>query len=136
MWSQDKNLFPVLVEMCGNRYLAVKFISQCSRRLALKLPKWIIESKLITWALTGEEPDVSRYVNLHVDPDMRDLEDYLCYISDENIKYCVRRSYVESIRHHHLLYVYKQSMNEYDQTRVRVVVRILWYLVNRRNSNE
>ncbi len=122
--------------MCGNRYLAVKFISRCSRKLSESLPKWIIESRLITWALTGEDPDVSKYVNANLDIDVMEMEDALCYISDEEIKYCVRRSYKESVHRHHLIYVYKQSMDEERRARVRVIVRILWYMTSRRTIYE
>ena len=136
VWLQDKELFPIVEEMCGNRYLAIKFISSYSRRLSDKLPKWIIESRLMSWALTGEDPDISKYVNVNVDPDLRDMEDMLCYISDPNIQHCVRNSYIQSIRHHHLLYVYKKSMDEYDRARIRVIVRILWYMTSRRTIYE
>lgn len=136
MWSQDKNLFPLLEEMCGNKFLAIKFLATCARRLASKLPKWIIESKLITWALTGQEPDVERYVNRDIDPDIQEVQDMLCYISDPNIQYCVKESYTTSVHNHHLIYVYRGPMSEYEEARVRVLVRILWCTSNRRIENE
>lgn len=129
MWQRDHELFEELAQACGSRYLAVNYLAHSARKLSLLTPGWIIESKLITWALTGEAPDLDKAFSVYYmyNPDVRELDDFLCYIEDPDVRSSVKESYHKSIKHRHLLYVYKSALNESQKSRVRVLMRMFWF---------
>ena len=125
MWIEDYLPFKHLCEACGSRFLAIKFVSEISRRLVHSKYNWSIESRLISWAITGEKPPIG--IREDVDPEIREIEDFLVYIDNDIIKFSVIDSYRNSVRNHHLVYNYLPGLNEYEQTRVRVLTRMIWY---------
>lgn len=129
MYSNDITLFNELATKCGNRYLAVKFVSTIARDLGHEAKGVVIESKLITWALTGKCPytkDELEYRQQH-DSDVAELEDYLCYVSDEAIANQVRKYYKISLRNRHLTLDESNVLDKYYQMRTNIILRMAWY---------
>ena len=129
MWKTDHELFEKLDRACGSRYLAVQFISQSCRKLSKKLPGWIIESKLITWVLTGQVPDLSNSYRMwySANPEVRDLDEFLCYIDDRKVAKSVRKSYFLSVKSRHLVYEYNNDLDDEQKARVRILLRMFWF---------
>ena len=126
MWKADNEIFSQLDKACGSRYFAILFISQAARRLLDQKDNWSIESKLISWVITGEKPPVG--IHLNVNPEMREISDFLCYIPSDDMKQSVIDSYHLSVRNRHLIYNYNPNFNESEKARVRVLLRMIWYL--------
>lgn len=125
MWKEDSLVFKHLCDACGSKFLAIRFVSEVARRLAHSKYNWSIESRLISWAITGEKPPIG--INIDINPEIQELEDFLSYIDDSKIKYSVLSSYQRSVQAHHLVYAYDSELNEYEQIRVRVLLRMVWY---------
>ena len=125
MWKTDNEQFSKLAEACGSTYLAVMFVARCARNLIKYKNSWSIESRLISWVITGEMPPKGIHVN--IDPEIAAIEDFLCYISSEPIKKSVMISYNMSAQNQHLVYRYIPDLDECEQARVRVLVRMIWY---------
>lgn len=108
--------------------MAVTFLASGARRLGSKLPQGIMESKLLTWVLTGDNPD---YSYIKIDPDnyieRKNIEDTLEFITDREVKKYVLLSYKKSIKAQHLVYRYPDNMLDHDKSRVRILTRMLWY---------
>ena len=128
MWEHTHAQFQELADKCGNVYLAVNYLSRLARKLNYKVPGGVLSSKLLTWALTGDEPntkfDFNSYYNLS--PDIAMMESYLEYVSDPAVKSSVRMSYMASVKRHHLIYSYDTELDIHDQARVRVLLRMIW----------
>lgn len=129
MWSTDRDLFESFARQCGSRYLAVWFLAKGSRRLASTLPPGVIESRLLTWVLTGAQPEIESYLLTRQDSyiEFKNLSEMIEYVEDDAIKKCVISSYKQSVKHRHLLYEYTENMLEADRVRVRVLTRMAWY---------
>ena len=123
--------FNKLAERCGNRYLAIRYLATIARRHGIQSHGTILESKLLTWALTGEQPysddmiETRRHIKL--DSDLADLEDYLCYIDDAEVADRVRICYRESVHNRHLTLDSSNALDYYRQMRVNVILRMMWY---------
>lgn len=122
-------MFDELVDKCGNRYLAVKFISKKARFLDSKLAKSVLISKLMTWVLTGKEIDIESNINnlYKLNPDLIVMENYLEFVGDESVKRQVRKSYIASVRNRHLVYDTSEGLNRYKQNRANILLRMIWY---------
>ena len=125
--------FNELAEKCGNKYLTAKYLAASARNFGLN-PKYhglILESKLISWALTGIQPysdkELEKRRRLQVDSDLAEVEDYLCYVDDEEVKEQVRKYYRASIRSKHVVLDESNKLDKYRQMRVNVIVRMMWY---------
>lgn len=125
MWKEDFLVFKHLCDACGSKFLAIKFVSEIARKLVHSKYNWSIESRLISWAITGEKPPVG--INVNINPEIQEVEDFLTYIDDEDVKLSVLNSYVLSVQSHHLVFSYDSSMDEYRKTRTRVLTRMIWY---------
>lgn len=129
MWIEDRNRFEELANKCGNVYLATNYIAKAARQLDSSLPVHFLESNLISWALSGEHPsrsEISARRN-NSDPDIANLEDYLCYVDDEDVCESVRECYQKSIKNHHLVYCTNKQLNMYQLERVNIILRMTWY---------
>ena len=132
MWSRDGSAFEQLAERCGNRYLATMYVAKQSRALFHALSEKysvnLIESHVISWALTGEVPSIAE---LHLRPsnsyEIDNILDFLCYIEDEEIKKKVIRQYKLSVKSKHLVYIKEKSMNIYQKDRINILLRMIWY---------
>ena len=125
MWKTDNTQFSELSKLCGSRYLAVIFVAKCARKLVKYKNNWSIESRLISWVITGEMP--SKGIHLNIDPELDAIYDFLCYIEDQSVKDSVIASYKASVQNRHLVYMYGLGLTESDQARVRILVRMIWY---------
>lgn len=129
MWQIDKELFPKLEKACGNKFVAINFISKSARRLFNETYGWVIEAKLIDWVITGTKPDLDYSDKLHkqTNRELAEIEDFLSYIEDDNIVSSVKISYIMSVRNHNLSYRYKNILSDEERARVRVLTRMCWY---------
>lgn len=125
VWS-DLLLFNKIAEVVGNRYVAARYLAKQARRFAKKVPGSIIESRLFDWILTGKHPDEVP-CNPKIDPDLRYLEELICYVLDEDVKDAVRKCYSKSCRHNHLIYHSEANLDEYQRQRVSILLRMIWY---------
>lgn len=129
MLNEHLALFNELAEACGNRYLATKYLASQSRVLGRQSQGLVLESKLITWALTGVQPydDEELERRRCYDVDVAELEDYLCYVNDKEIADQVRKQYILSLRNKHVVLDDSQTLDVYRQMRVNVILRMIWY---------
>lgn len=127
MWKVDAPLFEELAEKCGSKYLAVNYLARCARRLASYHDVSLIESELLTWALTGNKPklDLTRYKRTD-DIEILNIRDCLSYIEDDEVKEEVIRLYRRSILHHHLIYEQSGRLGPYRSSRVNILLRMIW----------
>lgn len=125
MWANDHQIFHALEQACGSKFLAVKFIAEASRKLSGSKYNWSIESRLVSWVISGEMPPKGIHIGLDVE--IKEIQDFLSYIDDYSIQQCVLDSYRCTVKAHHLVYKYKNNLNEFQQTRVRVLTRMIWY---------
>lgn len=121
----DLELFNTFAEMCGNRYVATRYMINSARKLSKQLPRYHIESKLIRWVLLGETPDLP--IRMSDDIETQYIVDLLEYVSDEEVKECVIDSYRRSVLCYNLTYQYDSIDDEYRQARVRILTRMAWY---------
>lgn len=128
MWENEHKLFDELADKCGNRYLAVKYIAKLGRYLNYDVPGGLLGSQLLTWALTGQQPETKFDFNNYykVNAELACLEETLEYVTNDAVKRSVRKSYALSVRHHHLIYHYDDSLDQYEQGRVRILLRMIW----------
>lgn len=126
MKLQDK--FNKLADVFGSNYAAIRYLANSARQLMLKDTTQLLDSQALTWAITGEKP-VTKHINITLldKYNINKLEDVLCYVDDEDVCQDVRTSYEESLKSKHLIYCCNRTTNEYQQARVRVLVRIIWY---------
>ena len=129
MFTENQPLFNKLADICGNRYLAVRYLASKSRKLGDKYSEAVMESKLLTWALTGVPPysedELDRRVKL--DSDVAELEDYLCYVDDDEVAEQVRLYYIKSLRNRGVVLDSSNTLDTYRQMRVNVILRMIWY---------
>ena len=128
MWKNDHTKFEELAESCGNRYMAIQYVAKMSRKLGKTIPRYMLESKLLTWALTGERPPTRNlYRILYArNPDLRALNEYLMYVEDEEISSTVRYMYLRSVRSRHLVYDHEKELEENKLARARIILRMVW----------
>ena len=129
MYNENLALFNKLANICGNRYLAVKYLSSQSRSLGAQSEGTVLESKLLTWALTGTPPYSIEEMRRRkeYDSDVAELEDYLCYVDDEEVANQVRKYYRISLRNRHVVLDDSSTLDTYRQMRVNVILRMIWY---------
>jgi len=129
-------LFNELADKCGNRYLAARYLASVARNFGLNPQSKgiILESKLLTWALTGQEPytkeELDRRRRNQIDSDVAELEDYLCYVDDEEVANQVRKYYKKSLNSRHVVLDDSSTLDKYRQMRVNIILRMAWYGIN------
>ena len=126
MLISDLCLFNDFAERVGNRYIATSYIAHAARKFSEKLPKYIIESYLIHWVLTGEDPKKIR-ASIRDDVDTRYLNEILCYVCDQSVNQAVREMYKKSIKNRHLVYESNIELDRYQYDRAKILLRMIWY---------
>lgn len=126
MLISDLTIFNELAEKVGNRYATSMYVSKAARQLAKKLPKYIIESYLIHWVLTEEDPKNLKIYSREPG-DRRYMNDLLCWIEDEDVNSAVREMYSKSVKSHHLVYNSSKKLNKHQQDRANILLRMIWY---------
>ena len=132
MWAKDNLLFEQLADKCGNRYLAVMYVARASRALFRSLSEKfsvdLIESHVITWALTGQVPDIEKLPLRPSDcSEISSILDFLSYVEDEEVKEKVIEQYKKSVKEKHLVYITDRSMSIYRKDRINILLRMIWY---------
>lgn len=120
------NEFNDFAELVGNRYKAIKLITNEARDRATRY-SFVNDSALLTWVVTGRKPklypeDISKKIRKS-----NRIEDILNYVSNEDIVKSVNMSIGYSKSHGHLVYRYRNSLSDYEKMRVRILVNIIWY---------
>ena len=120
------NEFNDFAELVGNRYKAIKLITNEARDRATRY-SFVNDSALLTWVVTGRNPklypeDISKKIRKS-----NRVEDILNYVSNEDIVKSVNMSIGYSKSHGHLVYRYRNSLSDYEKMRVRILVNIIWY---------
>ena len=120
------NEFNDFAELVGNRYKALKLITNEARDRAIRY-SFVNDSALLTWVVTGRKPkfypeDISKKIRKS-----NRIEDILNYVSNEDIVKSVNMSIGYSKSHGHLVYRYRNSLSDYEKMRVRILVNIIWY---------
>lgn len=129
MVIDDLYTFDRLAESCGNRYLAVMFLSESARKLGSKKKDYqIAESKLLQWVLTGTCP----YSNKQLDRMKKKvsddgIENILSWVSDQFVVDKVRFLYKSSIRRRKLLYYRDSKLTKSKVDRINILLRMIWY---------
>mgnify|MGYP004655945107 FL=1 len=126
----DEKYFQRYVDAChGNRYQAVRCIASLARSLVKQYDNRILDSEALSWILTGERPDI-------IDDDgnlkphkstISYMDDILSSVDDDEVVDAVKCSISESKKQENLVYLYNNISDSSRQTRVRVLVRIIWY---------
>lgn len=121
--------FNKLAEACGNRYVAVKWLSKQARKLYKEKSCYkISESKMITWALTGKCPysDSQLAMRKHV-CEIDNLSEILEFVSDKEISNSVRTFYILSVKNKKLTLCDNYELGENRLERVNILLRMAWY---------
>lgn len=132
-----QNEFESEVNKChGNRYAAINKLCRRARQLSASANNPIKQIDSIHWALSNVPPD-SLITQQSVMPEYeRMMEEYLCQVENEGIANSVRTSFSQSIKIGHLVYVYQDDLNAYQEARVRIITNMLWYqLLEERKKN-
>ena len=116
--------FKELEEKLGSKYLAINYVSNLARKLKTSVNNNVLESQAITWALTGNKPEITVRPNYI---DYSSLDELSCYVDDIDVCESVRMSYSQSLKEKHLLYRYKEGISNHQKARVRILVKMIWY---------
>ena len=126
--------FNKLADACGSSYAAVRWLSKESRRLGVENSCYhILESKLLTWALTGKCPYTRSQLafrKLAWREHQDDLEDILEFVSDEDVADLVRSNYSKSVKNRHLTLCDHADLGESRLNRANILLRMAWYQFN------
>lgn len=130
--GNDKERFLDFAEDLGNPYLAVKTIAIWARDVLRKYDNKLLTSEVLTWIIQGKPPASLDQFDAASKKRSRktksDLEELLCYVDDDDVCNAVRMSYTESHNKDELSFVYGSVVDDDRQARVRVLMRMLWYI--------
>lgn len=126
MWEKDKYKFKELSEECGSPYAAVNLVSKMARNKLEETNYQILDSKAISWAITGEQPDLHTNKQVISADSISDLDDALANIEDKSVAQSVLDSYNASLEATHLIYCYLPELDECRRARVRIITRMIW----------
>lgn len=110
------------LEQSLGTYAAINIMAKQTREIAMSLGNRITDSDALSFAARGELPDQKDYPDHRLDR----VKEYLTYIDDIAIKSAVLSSYEESLLKDNLVYRYNTIEDEPRQTKVRVIMNILW----------
>lgn len=129
MEIEDLNRFNQLAESCGNRYLAVQLVAKWSRALFKETSQYhLLESKILTWVLTGHCPYVESQLNSRVvNHDDDYINEILEWVTDEDVVEEVQKLYKQSIHNHKLLECSNENLLSGQKSRANVLLRMIWY---------
>lgn len=129
MVIDDLYNFDKLVEACGNRYLAVMFISESARKLGQQQSKYqISESKLIQWILTGECPYTEVQLAARKKREIDEGVDLiLCWVYDAEVVTEVKKCYKKSVNRQKLIYATSHNLPQSKIDRINILLRMIWY---------
>lgn len=114
-------IYDQLSESLGLFYPTV-LMANNAREIAKSLDYRITDSVALDYAARGETPDPKDYPDHRLDR----VKDYISYIDDIEIKSAIISSYENSLKQNNLVYMYNTIQDTYRQSRVRVIMNILW----------
>lgn len=131
MVTEDLYRFEHLSEKLGNRYLAVRFISSSARSLGVEKKEYhIAESKLIQWILTGHCPYTEKQLqSRRAVSDDDGVDDFLSWVSDQDIVDEVKSLYKSSVKMHSIVYCKNNKFNQGQIDRINILLRMIWYSI-------
>lgn len=120
--------FDKLEEACGSRYVAIQWLTKETRRLEdLTKDYNIPESRMISWALTGQCPYSDLELQHRKRPDKLDkVGELLEYVTDVEVKQQVILCYKQSVRNKGLKLCDNHDLGEYRLSRVNILLRMAW----------
>lgn len=120
--------FERLADACGNRYFAIQWVTKLTRKLEEHTKNYNIpESKMITWALTGQCPYSDFEFDQRKRPDLLDrVNDLLEFVSDDEVKQEVRTFYKLSVKHRKLTLCDRVDLGRSRLSRVNILLRMAW----------
>lgn len=110
------------LEQSLGTYAAINIMAKQTREIAMSLGNRITDSDALSFAARGELPDPKDYPDHRLDR----VKEYLTYIDDIAIKSAILSSYEESLLKNNLVYRYNTIEDESRQSKVRVIMNILW----------
>lgn len=121
--------FNELAESCGNKYLAIKFISYNARMLGHETREYhLVDSKLIDWVLHGKCPyNSEEMLHRRIVENTDNVEEFLSWVEDTEVKDEVKRLYKLSVNKHYLMCCDNNNLSPGKVSRVNVLLRMLWY---------
>lgn len=120
--------FQKIEEACGSRYVAIQWVVKETRRLEHLTRHYNIpESKMITWALTGQCPYSKNQLQYRKISKKTDhLDDLLEYVLDEEVKQQVFTFYKLSVKSKRLQLCDRVDLGESRLSRVNILLRMAW----------
>lgn len=123
--------FKELADSCGNTYLAVRWVAQWCRALGAEYKNYhICESKLLTWVVTGHCPYVKSQLEVRrkiIDDD--GINEFLEWVTDDEIIDEVHELYKKSVKQHHLVECTRNDFSDGRRGRANILLRMIWYSV-------
>jgi hypothetical protein len=90
----------------------------------------ISESEAISWVITGVEPKhlqkKLKYAETRKNLDIIYANDRLLYIDDIDVRESTRETILVSKKEKHLIYKYKDVLDESRKARVRILSNLIW----------
>lgn len=133
---RGNNVYNQMVkEFDHNEFVTVNFLVDLTRKIAAKYNYLLLDSEVISWVLTGEQPPVLNKVRrLRKQERIRRnalIYDILNYVDDALVKTCVTESIKESIKFQNLVYIYTGVNEKPRQARIRILTRMIWYSLHK-----
>lgn len=110
-----------LVQSLGE-YEAAMQIAKSAREISTSLGNRIPMATALSYAARGELPDPKDYPDHRLDR----VKEYLKYVDDIEIKSAVILSYEQSLAKNYLIYDYNTVEDLPRQTRIRIILNMLW----------
>ena len=115
---------PYYKELCQtiNPYIAIMQIAEDTREICHSLDNRIPSATALDYAARGEVPNPKDYPDHRLDR----VREYLKYVDDVEVRSAVISSYEESLKLNNLTYLYNTIEDAPRQSRVRIIMNILW----------
>lgn len=131
----EKRIFDTLSLALGSKYAACNYLSSKAHNKQKEFNYLISESEAITFALTGDIPSSYDRRLKARSASLKQIEDILNYVEDEEVQVASRESFRNSVGCGHLVYSYMRISNVNKQARVRILTRMMYYKYKEDQSN-
>lgn len=123
----EKRIFDHLCCLLGSNYAACMYLASKARSKQESMKYLITESEALSWALTGELPSIVKDRMNIKSRMMKEIEDILNYVEDDEVQSAARESFRSSVDCGHLVYIYMKIQSTDKQSRVRILTRMMYY---------
>ena len=117
----DNTAYKQLEKSLGT-YEAITVVAQRAREISYSLGNRIPLATALSYAACGKNPNPKDYPDHRLDR----VKEYLTYVDDVELKAAVIASYEQSLAKNNLVYEYKTIEDTARQSRVRVIMNLLW----------